>query len=148
MQAWAKGIAVLSLDAKFAQRRLQHIEFRPARDALQGLTQGSLCLRLSLWSAATGFCSQTASGLERGGALGGLAGFLRALLGCVFKPAIGVLDFLSKACEGVKNTVSVLREEKYGAAEGPEGALHVRKEKSRTREEPEVSKDKKDKKKR
>ena len=54
----------------------------------------------------------------------------------------------------LKSTVSVLREEKHGAdagrlpAEGPDGSLHVRKEKSRSREEPDVSKDKKDKKKR
>ena len=49
--------------------------------------------------------------------------------------------------------MAVLREEKPGLdgrqpAEGPDGGLHVRKEKSRTREESDAAKDKKDKKKR
>jgi chromosome segregation ATPase len=46
----------------------------------------------------------------------------------------------------LKSTVSVLREGRL-PPEGPDGGLQVRKEKSRGREEPEVSKDKKDKKK-
>ena len=110
LQAWAKGIAVLTLDTKFSQRRLQHIEFRPARNAAQGLAQGLTCLQLSLLSALFGIFTQTGSGLAEGGACGALGGFLRALLGFVFKPLIGVLDFLSKACEGLKNTVSVVQE--------------------------------------
>jgi len=53
----------------------------------------------------------------------------------------------------LKSTVAVLREERHGGdgkapPEGPDGHLNPRKEKSRSREEQEVSKDKKDKRKR
>lgn len=96
------------MDAPFSQRRLQVIEFRPARHALQGLGQGLLCLRHALWSASSGLCTQTSSGYGRGGLRGALAGFLRALLGVVFKPLVGLLDLVSKTCEGLKNTVSAL----------------------------------------
>lgn len=40
--------------------------------------------------------------------MAGLAGFLRALVGLAFKPAVGALDLASKACEGIKNTLSVI----------------------------------------
>jgi len=53
----------------------------------------------------------------------------------------------------LKSTVAVLREERHGGdskapPEGPDGNLNPRKDKSRSREEQEVSKDKKDKRKR
>lgn len=108
LRAWAKGVAVLTLDSEFSQRRLQRIEFRPALNAVQGLTQGLVCLRCSLWSALCGMFLQTALGFGRSGIRGVLAGVLRALLGLAVKPAVGVLDLVAKVFEGIKNTVSVL----------------------------------------
>ena len=39
LQAWAKGVSLLTLDERFSQRRQQQIEFRPAAHVLQGITQ-------------------------------------------------------------------------------------------------------------
>ena len=52
--------------------------------------------------------SLTAIGFNRSGVRGALAGFLRGLAGCGVKPAVGLLDFVSKLSEGVKNTAEVL----------------------------------------
>ena len=65
LQAWAKGLTVLTLDATFAQQRLQRTEFRSADNILQGVLQGLRCLVGSAWAALYGMISLTAIGFSR-----------------------------------------------------------------------------------
>ena len=58
LQAWAKGLSLLALDADFSQRRQQQIEFRPAAHLGQGLQQGLYRLLISALSAFSGFLYQ------------------------------------------------------------------------------------------
>ena len=106
--AWAKGLALLALDADFSQERLQDVEFRRAAHVLQGLRQGTHRLLSSLSSAVFGFYRQAFQGLTRNGIRGSLAGLARAPVGAIVKPAVGVLDLAAKVLEGVKNMVVVL----------------------------------------
>jgi len=107
LQAWAKGLALLSLDPEFTQRRLQETEFRRAANIYQGLQQGIARLLASLISAVVGFYRQAMRGFNRHGAHGVLIGLARAPVGLVTKPIVGTLDLISKILEGVKNTVRV-----------------------------------------
>ena len=88
LQAWAKGIAVLTLDTDFVSRRVQLVESRPAHHPIEGLSQGCLCLQRSLSSALLGLVVLTTAGFARRGWRGALAGVLRAALGLVFKPVV------------------------------------------------------------
>ncbi|RKP03518.1 hypothetical protein CXG81DRAFT_9373 [Caulochytrium protostelioides] len=103
----SKGLAVVTLDDEYQQRRrITHIRNRPSH-AVYGVTNGAQSFARSVASGITGVVSKPFEGAERDGVGGFFKGLGKGLVGVVAKPVIGVFDLATNVSEGIRNTTTV-----------------------------------------
>ncbi|KAI8610486.1 hypothetical protein BC830DRAFT_1069804 [Chytriomyces sp. MP71] len=107
----SKGLAVITLDEEYQQkRRLNSARNRP-KHALYGVTSGVASFGSSVASGLTGVLSKPVEGFSKDGVGGFFKGLGKGLVGVVSKPVIGVFDLASNVSEGIRNTTTVFDKE-------------------------------------
>ncbi|KAI8844441.1 hypothetical protein BJ741DRAFT_543605 [Chytriomyces cf. hyalinus JEL632] len=107
----SKGLAVITLDEEYQQkRRLSSVRNRP-KHALYGVTNGVASFGSSVASGLTGVLSKPVEGYSKEGVGGFFKGLGKGLVGVVSKPVIGVFDLATNVSEGIRNTTTVFDKE-------------------------------------
>ncbi|KAI0218945.1 Vacuolar protein sorting-associated protein 13 [Massospora cicadina] len=102
-----KGLAEMTMDRAFIdRRRLSKSRNRP-KHALYGVASGANSLGSSMASGFTGVVTQPMEGAERDGVGGFFSGLGKGLVGVVAKPIVGAFDLVSHVAEGIRNTTTV-----------------------------------------
>lgn len=103
----SKGLALMTFDNAYANRRqARSLRNRP-RHALYGISMGAMSFYDSFSSGITGLAKQPLDGAATNGAAGFFEGLGRGLVGLPTKTMIGLLDMTSSISEGVRNTTTV-----------------------------------------
>jgi hypothetical protein len=97
-----KGMSMLTMDAKFQQRRNKE-RLKTAQSVSEGLKVGGKEFGRDIFDGVTGIVMEPYRGWKEDGGVGLGKGLAKGLLGVAFKPAVGVLDLTSRAAEGVRN---------------------------------------------
>lgn len=100
-----KGLAALTMDDEYQQKRRQAMSQRPTNLG-QGLAKGGKGLVKGIVSGVTGVVTKPIEGAKSGGAGGFFKGIGKGLIGVVARPAGGVVDMASSTFEGLKSTTS------------------------------------------
>lgn len=103
----AKGLAVVTLDKKFQERRRLNQRRNKPKHALYGVTSGANSFYESIASGITGIATAPIEGATSGGALGFFKGVGKGVVGFPTKTAIGIFDLASNVGEGIRNTTTV-----------------------------------------
>lgn len=92
-----KGLATLSFDKDYQNRRQKQAESKPTfvKNVGQNLVMGFV-------SGITGVVEKPIEGAKSGGAVGMFSGIGKGLLGAVTKPTAGIVDFTSQSFEGIR----------------------------------------------
>ncbi len=98
-----KGVSFLTLDSQF-QRNRAYRRFNKTSTVSEGLYVGTQELGKNIAEGVTGIVLSPYRGWETGGGVGFGMGIAKGILGVALKPAVGVLDFASRATEGLRNT--------------------------------------------
>lgn len=77
---------------------------------MQGIEQGVGSALSSGWSGLSGIITKPNEGYQREGASGFIKGTFSATAGLFVKPLTGVMDFVSKASEGIQNATKTPQE--------------------------------------
>lgn len=102
-----KGLAEVTMDRSFIdRRRLSKSRNRP-KHALYGVANGANSLGSSMASGFAGVLTQPIEGAERDGVGGFFSGLGKGLVGVVAKPMVGAFDLVSNVAEGIRNTTTV-----------------------------------------
>ncbi|EFA82683.1 vacuolar protein sorting-associated protein 13 family protein [Heterostelium album PN500] len=107
----AKALSTLSMDQQYILER-QYISAEAPGNAIQGFSLGGRIFVISLQRGFTGIFRLPYYGGKEGGFVGGLQGVGKGIVGIVLKPLAGSFDFVSKSCEGVKNSTHLNMERK------------------------------------
>ncbi|PRT56259.1 Vacuolar protein sorting-associated protein 13 [Wickerhamiella sorbophila] len=103
----SKGLALMTLDSKYANRRQARALRNRPRHALYGLSMGAISFYDSFASGVTGLAKAPLEGAATNGAVGFLEGLGRGLVGLPTKTMIGFLDMTSTFSEGLRNTTTI-----------------------------------------
>jgi len=109
-----KGLAALTLDDEYQQKRRQQMSQKPTNLG-QGLAKGGKSFVKGIFSGVTGIVTKPVEGAKNEGAAGFFKGVGKGLIGVVARPTGGLVDMASSTFEGLKSTaggrkqVSVLR---------------------------------------
>ncbi|PON64877.1 Phosphatidylinositol-4, 5-bisphosphate phosphodiesterase gamma [Parasponia andersonii] len=95
----SKGMAALSMDKKFIQRR-QRQESKGIEDLGDVIREGGGALAKGLFRGVTGILTKPLEGAKTSGVEGFVQGVGRGIIGAAAQPVSGVLDLLSKTTEG------------------------------------------------
>jgi len=104
-----KGLAALTMDDEYQQKRRQQMSQRPTNLG-QGLAKGGKGLVKGIFSGVTGVIVKPYEGAKQDGAGGFFKGIGKGLIGVVARPAGGVVDMASNTFEGLKNTTVGIQE--------------------------------------
>jgi len=107
----AKLAVLATLDDEYALAR-QRMQQKKARHVGQGVAYGVRDLGVGIYKGITGIVTQPIEGARKEGALGLVKGIGKGLVGVVLKPAIGTVDLVSQVADGIKNTTTLLDEQK------------------------------------
>eukprot|EP01105_Mastigella_eilhardi_P027068 TRINITY_DN815_c0_g1_i4.p1 TRINITY_DN815_c0_g1~~TRINITY_DN815_c0_g1_i4.p1 ORF type:complete len:1918 (+),score=318.22 TRINITY_DN815_c0_g1_i4:637-5754(+) len=99
------GVARITFDEEFQQSRTRSAHDTP-RHVGDGLLCGSMDLGKGVLFGVTGVLSEPFRGAQKEGFGGLVKGLGRGVVGAMFKPAVGVLDFAAQTATGIKNTAS------------------------------------------
>ncbi|KAF0982041.1 hypothetical protein FDP41_011902 [Naegleria fowleri] len=101
----SNGISLLTLDEDYQTKRKEanHLSKRPKHIG-EGLVSGAQSLSMGLLEAGTGLFVKPIEGASKEGISGFLKGVGKGIIGMPVKPITGVLDFVYKTSEGLKNT--------------------------------------------
>ncbi len=117
------GLASLTLDPKYKHDRVRR-KAQEAQTVKQGLVQGGRELGRGLYEGLTGMILAPVRGAERDGVVGFGKGLVKGLVGAAVKPAVGMVDFASKASEGIKNyTRADILQSRETMARGKDGRV-------------------------
>ena len=97
-----KGLAHLSLDKDFRRNRNRAHALR-AQTVQEGLVEGARELGRGVLEGVSGIVLAPYRGAEAEGLKGFGKGVVRGVLGVAVKPTVGVLDFASRATEGIRS---------------------------------------------
>ncbi|XP_037079408.1 vacuolar protein sorting-associated protein 13-like [Pollicipes pollicipes] len=96
-----KGIAALTLDEDYQQRRREALNRRPT-DFTSGIAQSGRGLFMGVVDGVTGVVKKPLEGAQEEGALGFVKGMGKGMVGLFTRPTSGVVDFASGSFDAVK----------------------------------------------
>ncbi|XP_015828201.3 intermembrane lipid transfer protein VPS13A isoform X1 [Nothobranchius furzeri] len=99
--AMAKGVAAITLDEKYQQKRREAMNRQP-KDLKEGLTRGGKGLISGFVSGITGIVTKPIEGAQKEGAAGFFKGVGKGLVGAVARPTGGIIDMASSTFQGIK----------------------------------------------
>ncbi|EFC42670.1 hypothetical protein NAEGRDRAFT_80298 [Naegleria gruberi] len=101
----SNGISLLTMDEDYQVKRKEanHLSKRPKHIG-EGILSGAQSLSLGLFEAGTGIFTKPIEGASKEGVSGFFKGIGKGIIGIPVKPVTGVLDFVYKTSEGLKNT--------------------------------------------
>ncbi|XP_062399567.1 vacuolar protein sorting-associated protein 13A isoform X2 [Sardina pilchardus] len=99
--AMAKGVAAMTLDEEYQQKRREAMNRQP-RGIKEGLARGGKGLVSGFVSGITGIVTKPIKGAQQEGAAGFFKGFGKGLVGAVTRPTGGIIDMASSTFQGIK----------------------------------------------
>uniref|UniRef100_H3AXY1 Vacuolar protein sorting 13 homolog A n=1 Tax=Latimeria chalumnae TaxID=7897 RepID=H3AXY1_LATCH len=99
--AMAKGVAAITLDEDFQQKRREAMNKQPS-GLKEGLARGGKGLVSGFVSGITGIVTKPIKGAQKEGAIGFIKGVGKGLVGAVARPTGGIIDMASSTFQGIK----------------------------------------------
>lgn len=99
--AMAKGVAAITMDEEFQQKRRETMNKQPS-GLREGLTRGGKGLVSGFVSGITGIVTKPIKGAQKEGAAGFFKGVGKGLVGAVARPTGGIIDMASSTFQGIK----------------------------------------------
>ncbi|XP_041111906.1 vacuolar protein sorting-associated protein 13A isoform X1 [Polyodon spathula] len=99
--AMAKGIAAMTLDEEYQQKRREEMNTQPS-GLREGITRGGKGLVSGFVSGITGIVTKPIKGAQKEGAAGFFKGVGKGLVGAVTRPTGGIIDMASSTFQGIK----------------------------------------------
>ncbi|PNI62121.1 VPS13A isoform 5 [Pan troglodytes] len=99
--AMAKGVAAMTMDEDYQQKRREAMNKQPA-GFREGITRGGKGLVSGFVSGITGIVTKPIKGAQKGGAAGFFKGVGKGLVGAVARPTGGIIDMASSTFQGIK----------------------------------------------
>ncbi|KAM8801927.1 intermembrane lipid transfer protein VPS13A isoform 1-T1 [Rhynchonycteris naso] len=99
--AMAKGVAAITLDEDYQQKRREAMNKQPA-GLREGITRGGKGLVSGFVSGITGIVTKPIKGAQKEGAAGFFKGVGKGLVGAVARPTGGIIDMASSTFQGIK----------------------------------------------
>uniref|UniRef100_A0A8C5L643 Vacuolar protein sorting 13A n=1 Tax=Jaculus jaculus TaxID=51337 RepID=A0A8C5L643_JACJA len=99
--AMAKGVAAMTMDADYQQKRREAMNKQPA-GLREGITRGGKGLVSGFVSGITGIVTKPIKGAQKEGAAGFFKGVGKGLVGAVARPTGGIIDMASSTFQGIK----------------------------------------------
>ncbi|XP_054629024.1 vacuolar protein sorting-associated protein 13A isoform X3 [Dunckerocampus dactyliophorus] len=100
--AMAKGVAAMTLDEEYQQKRREAMNTQPS-GLKEGLTRGGKGLVSGFVSGITGIVTKPIKGAQKEGAAGFFKGVGKGLVGAVTRPTGGIIDMASSTFQGIKS---------------------------------------------
>ncbi|XP_069786597.1 intermembrane lipid transfer protein VPS13A isoform X2 [Narcine bancroftii] len=107
--AMAKGVAAITMDEEYQQRRREAMNKQPS-GIKEGITRGGKGLISGFVSGITGIVTKPIKGAQKEGATGFFKGFGKGLVGAVARPAGGIIDLASSTFQGIKRATETSEE--------------------------------------
>ncbi|XP_053558459.1 intermembrane lipid transfer protein VPS13A isoform X2 [Bombina bombina] len=99
--AMAKGVASLTMDEEYQQKRREAMNKQPS-GFKEGITRGGKGLVSGFVSGITGIVTKPIKGAQKEGASGFFKGIGKGLVGAVTRPTGGIIDMASSTFQGIK----------------------------------------------
>ncbi|XP_048449432.1 vacuolar protein sorting-associated protein 13A [Rhincodon typus] len=99
--AMAKGVAAMTMDEEYQQRRREAMNRQPS-GIKEGITRGGKGLVSGFVSGITGIVTKPIKGAQKEGAAGFFKGIGKGLVGAVARPTGGIIDLASSTFQGIK----------------------------------------------
>ncbi|KAJ7410930.1 hypothetical protein BTVI_51740 [Pitangus sulphuratus] len=99
--AVAKGVAAITMDEDYQQKRREAMNKQPA-GLREGITRGGKGLVSGFVSGITGIVTKPIRGAQEEGAAGFFKGVGKGLVGAVARPTGGIIDMASSTFQGIK----------------------------------------------
>uniref|UniRef100_A0A3P9MIS3 Vacuolar protein sorting 13 homolog A n=1 Tax=Oryzias latipes TaxID=8090 RepID=A0A3P9MIS3_ORYLA len=99
--AMAKGIAAITMDEDYQQKRREAINRQPS-GLKEGLARGGKGLVSGFVSGITGIVTKPIKGAQKEGAVGFFKGCGQGLVGAIARPTGGIVDMASSTFQGIK----------------------------------------------
>ncbi|XP_024132153.1 vacuolar protein sorting-associated protein 13A isoform X3 [Oryzias melastigma] len=99
--AISKGIAAITMDEDYQQKRREAINRQPS-GLKEGLTRGGKGLVSGFVSGITGIITKPVKGAQKDGAVGFFKGCGQGLVGAIARPTGGIIDMASSTFQGIK----------------------------------------------
>jgi vacuolar protein sorting-associated protein 13A/C len=100
-----KGVAVMTLDAKYQETRRRDSRNRPEH-VVDGVASGAVSLFKGVTSGVSGIIEQPFKGAQESGVGGFFAGLGKGLVGAVTKPVVGIVDMATNITDGIKGSTN------------------------------------------
>ncbi|XP_022429176.2 vacuolar protein sorting-associated protein 13A isoform X1 [Delphinapterus leucas] len=107
--AMAKGVAAMTMDEDYQQKRREAMNKQPA-GLREGITRGGKGLVSGFVSGITGIVTKPIKGAQKEGAAGFFKGFGKGLVGAVTRPTGGIIDMASSTFQGIKRATETSNE--------------------------------------
>ncbi|CAG7785731.1 unnamed protein product [Allacma fusca] len=101
-----KGIAALTLDEEFKQKRREMLTKRP-HDVGEAFARSGKGLVMGFFDGVTGVVTQPIKGAQDDGVEGFFKGLGKGAVGLFLRPATGIVDFTSGSLDAVKRATSI-----------------------------------------
>ncbi|MBN3297858.1 VP13A protein, partial [Amia calva] len=99
--AMAKGMAAMTLDEEYQQKRREQMNKEPS-GLREGITRGGKGLVSGFVSGITGIVTKPIKGAQKEGAAGFFKGIGKGIVGAVTRPTGGIIDMASSTFQGIK----------------------------------------------
>ncbi|XP_041042655.1 vacuolar protein sorting-associated protein 13A isoform X2 [Carcharodon carcharias] len=99
--AMAKGVAAITMDEEYQQRRREAMNKQPS-GIKEGIARGGKGLVSGFVSGITGIVTKPIKGAQKEGAAGFFKGIGKGLVGAVARPTGGIIDLASSTFQGIK----------------------------------------------
>uniref|UniRef100_A0A670J300 Vacuolar protein sorting 13 homolog A n=1 Tax=Podarcis muralis TaxID=64176 RepID=A0A670J300_PODMU len=103
--AMAKGVAAITMDEDYQQKRREAMNRQPA-GLKEGITRGGKGLVSGFVSGITGIVTKPIRGAQKEGATGFFKGVGKGLVGAVARPTGGIIDMASSTFQGIKRATN------------------------------------------
>ncbi|XP_026526945.1 vacuolar protein sorting-associated protein 13A [Notechis scutatus] len=103
--AMAKGVAAITFDDDYQQKRREAMNKQPA-GLKEGFTRGGKGLVSGFVSGITGIVTKPIRGAQKEGAAGFFKGVGKGLVGAVARPTGGIIDMASSTFQGIKRATN------------------------------------------
>ncbi|GCB65825.1 hypothetical protein scyTo_0004865, partial [Scyliorhinus torazame] len=99
--AMAKGVAAITMDEEYQQRRREAMNRQPS-GIKEGIARGGKGLVSGFVSGITGIVTKPIKGAQKEGTAGFFKGIGKGLVGAVARPTGGIIDLASSTFQGIK----------------------------------------------
>ena len=118
------GMSFLTMDSEFHKNRARG-KLKTAGTISEGLLVGGKELGNNIVEGITGIVTAPYRGFVEEGASGMAKGFAQGILGVALKPAVGVIDAVSRTTEGIKNA-TFSNHQRFNGTEIEDISYHTR----------------------